>query len=333
LLEYRDVYAGGRLVGSGSADVITIVNPATEEVAGAVPSMVGTDVEVAVTAARRAFDAGPWPQLRPAERAAAMVRLAAALEARAEDAARLVTAEMGMPIQLSRRNNVTIPCGIIRYYAALARDMSTEEVREAVSFAGRTMVRREPVGVAAVVASWSYPLILAFCQLAPALAAGCTIVLKPAAETSLSGYILAEAFEAADFPPGVFNLVTGTGQVAEMLAAHPCVDIVAVAGPTSAGRRIAAISAGSRPRSCSTTSTYLLPRRSSAGCALPTPGRRASPCPGCWPRGAGMTRRFRPWPARLPGSSWATRWPRRQRWGRWRARGSGSGWNPRSRPA
>ena len=241
MLEYRDVYAGGRLVGSGSADVITIVNPATEEVAGAVPSMVGTDVEVAVTAARKAFDAGPWPQLSPAERAAAMVRLAAALEARAEDTARLVTAEMGMPIRLSRRNNVTIPCGIIRYYAALARDMSTEEMREAVSFAGRTMVRREPVGVAAVVASWSYPLILAFCQLAPALAAGCTIVLKPAAETSLSGYILAEAFEAADFPPGVFNLVTGTGQVAEMLAAHPGVDIVAVAGPTSAGRRIAAI--------------------------------------------------------------------------------------------
>ena len=241
MLEYRDVYAGGRLVGSGSADVITIVNPATEEVAGAVPSMVGRDVEVAVTAARKAFDAGPWPQLSPAERAAALVRLAAALEARAEDTARLVTAEMGMPIRLSRRNNVMIPCGIIRYYAALARDMSTEEMRDAVSFAGRTMVRREPVGVAAVVASWSYPLILAFCQLAPALAAGCTIVLKPAAETSLSGYILAEAFEAADFPPGVFNLVTGTGQVAEMLAAHPGVDIVAVAGPTSAGRRIAAI--------------------------------------------------------------------------------------------
>ena len=241
MLEYRDVYAGGRLVGSGSADVITIVNPATEEVAGAVPSMVGADVEVAVAAARKAFDAGPWPQAAPADRAAAMDRLAAAIEARAEDTARLVTAEMGMPIRLSRRNNVSIPCGIIRYYAALARDMSTEEMREAVSFAGRTMVRREPVGVAAVIASWSYPLILAFCQLAPALAAGCTIVLKPAAETSLSAYILAEAFEAADFPPGVFNLVTGTGQVAEMLAAHPGVDIVAVAGPTPSGRRIAAI--------------------------------------------------------------------------------------------
>src|SRR6201989_291729 len=154
---------------------------------------------------------------------------------------RLVTAEMGMPIQLSRRNNVTIPCGIIRYYAALARDMSTEEMREAVSFTGRTMVRREPVGVAAVVASWSYPLILAFCQLAPALAAGCTIVLKPAAETSLSGYILAEAFEAADFPPGVFNLVPGTPQTAGALARHPGVDTVSFSGPTKQGRWIGSI--------------------------------------------------------------------------------------------
>ena len=241
MLEYRDLYAGGRLVGSGSGDVITIVNPATEEVAGAVPSMVGRDVDVAVAAARQAFDEGPWPQAGPAERAGALDRLAAALEARAEDTARLVTAEMGMPITLSRRNNVSIPCGIIRYYAALARDLRTEEYREAVSFAGRTMIRREPAGVAAVIASWSYPLILAFCQLAPALAAGCTIVLKPAAETSLSGYILAEAFEAADFPPGVFNLVTGTHQTAGALARHPGVDTVSFSGPTKQGRWIASI--------------------------------------------------------------------------------------------
>jgi aldehyde dehydrogenase (NAD+) len=241
LLEYRDVYAGGRLVGSGSTDVITIVNPATEEVTGAVPSMVERDVDVAVAAARQAFDVGGWPLISAAERAAALDRLAAALEARAEDTARLVTAEMGMPITLSRRSNVSVPCAIIRYYAALARELSTEEIREAISFTGRTVVRREPAGVAAVIASWSYPLILAFCQLAPALAAGCTVVLLPAPETSLSAYILAEAFEAAEFPPGVFNLVTGTAEVGEMLAAHPGVDTVAVAGPTPAGRRIAAI--------------------------------------------------------------------------------------------
>lgn len=146
MLEYRDIYAGGLLVGSGSADVITIVNPATEEVTGAVPSMIERDVEVAVAAARRAFDDGGWPLLRPAERAAALDRLAAALEARAEDTARLVTAEMGMPITLSRRSNVSVPCAIIRYYAALARDLPLEEIREAISFAGRTVVRREPAG-------------------------------------------------------------------------------------------------------------------------------------------------------------------------------------------
>ena len=142
LLEYRDVYAGGRLVGSGSTDVITIVNPATEEVTGAVPSMVERDVDVAVAAARQAFDTGGWPLISAAERAAALDRLAAALEARAEDTARLVTAEMGMPITLSRRSNVSVPCAIIRYYAALARELSTEEIREAISFTGRTVVRR-----------------------------------------------------------------------------------------------------------------------------------------------------------------------------------------------
>ena len=103
------------------------------------------------------------------------------------------------------------------------------------------MIRREPAGVAAVITSWNYPIMLAFSQLAPALAAGCTIVLKPAAATSLSAYILAEAFEAADFPPGVFNLVTGTHQTAGALARHPGVDTVSFSGPTKQGRWIASI--------------------------------------------------------------------------------------------
>jgi acyl-CoA reductase-like NAD-dependent aldehyde dehydrogenase len=221
--------------------VITVVNPATEEVVGAVPSMVEADAETAVRAARRTFDDGSWPRASRAERAAAMERLATALEARAEDTARLVTAEMGMPITFSRFHNIAVPCAILRYYAALARDLAPEEIRAAINFSGRTVVRREPVGVAAVIAAWNYPLTLAFSQLAPALAAGCTIVFKPAAETSLSAYILAEAFDEADFPPGVFNLVTGTHEVAEMLARHPGVDTVAFTGTTSEGRRIARI--------------------------------------------------------------------------------------------
>jgi acyl-CoA reductase-like NAD-dependent aldehyde dehydrogenase len=241
LLEYRDIYAGGRLVGSASPDVITIVNPATEEVVGAVPAAVGVDVDRAVRSARRAFDDGKWATCPPGERADALDRLAAALEARTEETARLVTAEMGMPIAYSRQHNATAPCAILRYYANLARAMDTEETRTAVSFTGRTVVRREPAGVAAVITSWNYPIMLAFSQLAPALAAGCTIVLKPAAATSLSAYILAEAFEAADFPPGVFNLVTGTHQTAGALARHPGVDIVSFSGPTRQGRWIASI--------------------------------------------------------------------------------------------
>ena len=168
-----------------------------------------------------------------------MDRLAAALEDRAQDTARLVTAEMGMPISASRLHNAEVPVTILRYYAALARALQPEEIRAAVNFRGHTIVRREPVGVSAVIAPWNYPLALAFSQLAPALAAGCTVVLKPAAQTSLSAYILAEAFEAADFPPGVFNLVTGAHEVAELLARHPGVDKVSFAGPLSVGRRIA----------------------------------------------------------------------------------------------
>jgi len=221
--------------------VITIVNPATEEVVGAVPAAVGIDVEVAVRSARRAFDDGKWAAAAPSDRADALDRLAAALEARTEEAARLVTAEMGMPIAYSRQHNAAAPCAILRYYAGLARGLDTEETRTAVSFTGRTVIRREPAGVAAVIASWNYPIMLAFSQLAPALAAGCTIVLKPAAATSLSAYILAEAFEAADFPPGVFNLVTGTHQTAGTLARHPGVDTVAFSGPAKQGRWIASI--------------------------------------------------------------------------------------------
>ena len=273
--------------------MITIVNPATEEVVGAVPSAIGVDVDRAVRSARRAFDDGTWATRPPADRADALDRLAAALEARTEEAARLVTAEMGMPISSSRQHNAAAPCAILRYYANLARAMDTEETSTAVSFTGRTVVRREPAGVAAVITSWNYPIMLAFSQLAPALAAGCTIVLKPAAATSLSAYILAEAFEAADFPPGVFNLVTGTHQTAGALARHPGVDTVSFSGPTKQGRWIASIcGAELKPARLELGGAVRRdhPRRRrpvarpatrSAASSSATRARRASRCPGC----------------------------------------------------
>lgn len=239
MLEYRDIYARGRLLPAAAADAITVANPATEEIVGAAPAAVAGDIDIAVRAARDAFDAGPWPRAGQAERADALDRLASALADRAEDTASLVTAEMGMPISLSRVQNADVPVGILRYYATLARALQPQEIRAAVSFPGHTMVWREPLGVSAVIAPWNYPLTIAFSQLAPALAAGCTVVFKPAPQTSLSAYILAEAVEAADFPPGVFNLVTGTHEAAELLARHPGVDKVAFSGPAAVGRRIA----------------------------------------------------------------------------------------------
>jgi Aldehyde dehydrogenase family len=139
---------------------------------GAAPAASGEDVDIAVGAARRAFDRGPWPRTGRGDRADAMDRLAAALYDRAQDIARLVTAEVGMPITASRLHNAEVPATILRYYAALARALEPEEIRAAVNFRGHTIVRREPVGVSAVVAPWNYPLALAFSQLAPALAAG-----------------------------------------------------------------------------------------------------------------------------------------------------------------
>ena len=144
MLEYRDIYAGGRLLLSASPDAITVANPATEEIMGAAPAASGKDVDITVRAARQAFDSGPWPRTDRADRAAAMDRLAAALENRAQDTASLVTAEMGMPISASRLHNAEAPVAILRYYAALARALQPEEIRAAVNFRGHTIVRASP---------------------------------------------------------------------------------------------------------------------------------------------------------------------------------------------
>ena len=143
------------------------------------PGLIRVPTQNEVRAARQAFDTGPWPRVGQLERAEAMDRLALAVQARAQDTARLVTAEMGMPISVSRVHNAEAPVSILRYYAALARALQPEEFRVAVNFRGHTMVRREPVGVSAVIAPWNYPLAIAFAQLAPALAAGCTVISNP----------------------------------------------------------------------------------------------------------------------------------------------------------
>ncbi|MGV9339994.1 aldehyde dehydrogenase [Streptomyces sp. NPDC003688] len=240
--EHTTLYIDGDRQQPLSTDTYTVVSPSTEEEIGRVPVAGAKDVDLAVAAARRALDTpgAAWAVSTPAERAAAMERFAAAIEARADELGRLVSRQNGMPIAMSPLVNAYSPAAILRYYAGLARTLEWEERRP--SFTGTTtLVRREPVGVVAAIVPWNYPQALAMMKIAPALAAGCTVVLKPALETSLDAYVLAEAATEAGLPPGVLNIVPGGLEAGEALVSHPGVDKVAFTGSTPAGRAIAEV--------------------------------------------------------------------------------------------
>ncbi|MEU3657071.1 aldehyde dehydrogenase [Streptomyces sp. NPDC032161] len=240
--EHTSLYIDGSLQQPLSTTTHTVVSPSTEQEIGRIPIAGAKDVDVAATAARRALDApgAPWAAASPAERADAMERFAAAIEARADELGRLVTRQNGMPIAMSPLVNAYGPAAVLRYYAGLARTLEWEERRP--SFTGATtLVRREPVGVVAAIVPWNYPQVLGMMKIAPALAAGCTVVLKPALETSLDAYVIAEAADEAGLPPGVLNIVPGGLEVGEALVAHPGVDKVAFTGSTPAGRAIAEV--------------------------------------------------------------------------------------------
>jgi aldehyde dehydrogenase (NAD+) len=241
--EYRHLFIGGAWVaplGTGQADVI---NPATEEVAGRVPLGNEVDVERAVAAARQAFAA--WSRTSSAVRAGYIRALAEQLKARADEMAGLITAELGMPVQWCRAVQVDGPIEGLESYVEIAALM--DEVREV----GNSLVVREPVGVCAFINPWNYPLHQLIGKLAPALAAGCTVVVKPSQETPLHAFLLAEMIEAIGLPAGVFNLVSGPGaKVGEALARHPDVDMVSFTGSTGAGVRVAEAAAPTVKRVC-----------------------------------------------------------------------------------
>jgi aldehyde dehydrogenase (NAD+) len=234
------LFRDGHWASAASDRSLTLVNPATEDVLGSVPWGIDVDVDAAVAAARGAVDVGPWGGSTGVDRADALERIASAVEARGERLARLVSQEIGQPISVSRRFSVERPVEVLRYYAALVRDRDPEEVRPAAMRPGHTVVRRESLGVVGLIVPWNYPQALTISKLAPALAAGCSVVCKPAAESSLDAVVLAEAVEEASLPPGVFNLVTGGGDTGEQLVRHPGVDKIAFTGSTDVGRRIAA---------------------------------------------------------------------------------------------
>jgi betaine-aldehyde dehydrogenase len=226
----------GEWCAPAATDRIPVVSPSTGAVVGEAPSANAEDVDRAVRAARRSFDSGVWRDLPVEERAAALDHALDLLAPRTGEIASTVTSEMGLPISFA---GVQIPGALTvgRYFLDVARKGSVSEVRHTAT--GPAAVLREPVGVVASIAPWNGPFNMAVSKIWPALVAGCSVVFKPAPETPLDGYALAEALTDAGLPPGVFNYVTGDRDTGRALVAHPGVDKVSFTGSTAAGRQIA----------------------------------------------------------------------------------------------
>lgn len=232
------MFIGGEWVASHSSERIEVISPFTEQTIATVPKAGRKDVDAAVDAARRAFDAGPWPKATVAERIEAVARLRAVFERRKEEMAQAITAEMGSPITQSRSIQTTVPLMMMDEQREIAANTYPwSELRRSAS--GNALVRRRPKGVAALITPWNAPMMTVIQKLGPALISGCTVVLKPASLAPLSAYLLGEFIEEAGFPAGVVNVVTADRREAEYLALHPGVDKVTFTGSTVAGRHLA----------------------------------------------------------------------------------------------
>ncbi|WAL94592.1 aldehyde dehydrogenase family protein [Streptomyces sp. Je 1-369] len=227
------MYIDGAWRPAAGTGTITVLNPADEQPVGQVPAGTAEDVDAAVRAARAALPG--WAATPPAERAALIGALRDRLVARKDEVAETVTAELGAPLPFSQAVHAGVPILVSGSYAELA---ATHPFQEKV---GNSTVYLEPVGVVGAITPWNYPLHQIVNKVAPALAAGCTVVLKPAEDTPLTAQLFAEAVHEAGVPAGVFNLVTGLGPVAgQALAEHEGVDLVSFTGSTAVGRRIGA---------------------------------------------------------------------------------------------
>lgn len=231
------MYIGGTWRPAVSTEKIRVANPADDSTLATVPAGDADDVDAAVRAARAAQP--DWAATPPAERAAVLRALHEGLEARRERIAATVTAELGSPLAFSQAVHAAVPIAVCGSYAELAAEHPFEET------IGNSRVLHEPVGVVGAITPWNYPLHQIVAKVAPALAAGCAVVLKPAEDTPLVARLFAEAVDEAGVPAGVFNLVTGLGPVAgRALAGHEGVDLVSFTGSTAVGRQIGATAGG-----------------------------------------------------------------------------------------
>ena len=229
---YEQFYIGGAWVDASGSERIDVLNPATEQVIGRVAAGNAEDIHAAVTAARQAFES--WSNTPKRERADYLKQTARALQLRSDELAQLITEEMGMPTSAVRENQVDSAIQVFSDYGELLEDYAFEQRY------GRATVIKEPIGVCGFITPWNYPLLQIAGKVAPAIAAGCTIVLKPSEIAPLNAVVLAEVFEELGLPRGVFNLVNGYGPVAgAAIAAHPEVDMVSFTGSTRAGVSVA----------------------------------------------------------------------------------------------
>ncbi len=241
-MQDRDkLYIDGSWVPSTGKGTIDVVNAATEEVMGRVPEGTSDDVDTAVAAAHNAFPA--WAATPVEERSKYLQRLSEGLAARSDEIATTISGEVGMPLMWSKMIQAGLPTAVMGSYVDIANNFTFEEQ------IGNSLVVREPVGVVGCITPWNYPLHQVVAKVAPALAAGCTVVLKPSEVAPLSAFVLAEIVDDVGLPAGVFNLVSGTGPVVgEAIAAHPDVDMVSFTGSTRAGKRVAELAAQSVKR-------------------------------------------------------------------------------------
>ena len=241
MIDRDKVYIDGAWVPSTGKGTIDVVNSTTEEVMGHIPAGTAEDVDKAVKAARKAFES--WSSTSVEERAKYLTRITEGLQARMDEIATLVSQEVGMPKSLSLLVQAGLPLMDFQNTASLVSEVQFEEQ------VGNSLIVREPVGVVGAITPWNYPLHQVAAKVAPALAAGCTIVLKPSEVAPLNAFVLAEIIDDVGLPAGVFNLVTGTGDVVgEAMSAHPDIDMISFTGSTRAGKRISEVAAATVKR-------------------------------------------------------------------------------------
>jgi aldehyde dehydrogenase (NAD+) len=239
--DYDKQYIDGAWVASTGKGKIDVISASTEEVCGSIPDGTAEDVDKAVKAARAAFDG--WSQTPVEKRVGYLQALQGAIFGRMQEIGEVIATEVGMPLNLSSMIQVGLPGTVMGSYADILKDYVFEEQ------VGTSLVVKEPVGVVGCITPWNYPLHQIVAKVAPAIAAGCTVVVKPSEIAPLNAYILAEIVDAVGLPKGVFNLVGGTGPVVgEAIAKHPDVDMVSFTGSTRAGKRVSELGAATVKR-------------------------------------------------------------------------------------